>query len=75
MRDLLLGKADLANDTAGVADGQDGDGMAFAARTFGAAGAMADGALEQGAAEDVASLGEAGEKAVALLDELLMLHH
>jgi hypothetical protein len=49
--------------------------MAFAAGTFGAAGAMADGALEQGAAEDLAGLGKAVEEAVALLHDPLLIHH
>ena len=68
-------QTDLTNDTAGIANGEDGDGMAFAARAFGAAGAMADGALKQGAAQDLAGLGEAVEEAVALLNDPLLLHH
>jgi|GEM_PF-5411346 len=75
MGDLLVGKADLADDGAGVADGEDGDGMAFAAGAFGAAGAMADGALEEGTAEDLGGVGEAGEEAMAALDDLLVIHH
>jgi len=75
MRDLLLGKTDLANDGAGVADSEDGDGVALAASAFGAAGAMANGALEQGAAEDLGSVGEASEEAVAALDDPLLIHH
>src|SRR5215831_19385994 len=57
MSDLLLGQADLADGSTGVADGEDRDSMAFAARALGAASAMTDGALEQGAAEDVAGGG------------------
>ena len=64
-------QADLTNDTAGVADGEDGDGMAFAAGAFGTAGAMAEGAPEQGTAEDLAGLGEA----VAPLHDPLLIHH
>jgi hypothetical protein len=73
--DLLLREADLTNDAAGIADGEDGDRMAFAAGACGAAGAMADDALEQGATEDLAGLGETSEEAVALLNTLLLLHH
>jgi len=75
MRDLLVGKTDLANDGAGVADGEDGDGVAFAAGAFWAAGAMTDGALEEGAAEDIGGIGEACEEAVAALDDPLVIHH
>ena len=75
MSDLLWKEADLTNDAAGIADSQHGDGVTFAAGAFGAAGAMADGALEQGAAEDLAGLGEAGEEAVALAGDLLLIHY
>ena len=64
----------MSNDATGIADGEHGDGMPFAARTLGTAGAMADGALEQGAAEDVAGVGETLEEAVAAADDLLLLH-
>lgn len=74
MRDLLVGKTDLSNGTAGVAGGEDGDGVAITAGAFGAAGTMTDGAEEEGAAEDVAGLGEAGEKTVALDHDLVVFH-
>jgi hypothetical protein len=70
-----LRETDLTNDAAGITDGEDGDGMAFAAGAFGAAGAMADSALEQRAAEDLASLGKLGEAAFAPLDDPFMVHH
>ena len=73
--DLLLRETDLANDAAGIADGEDRDRMALAAGAFRAAGAMADGALEQRAAEDLAGLGEMGEEAVTPADDLLMIHY
>jgi len=73
--DVLAEKTNLPNDPARVADGEDGDGMAFAAGAFGAAGAMANDALEQGATEDVAGLREAGEEALSVADGLLMIHH
>ena len=47
MGDLLLGQADLADGSTGVADGEDRDSMALAARALGAASAMTDGALEE----------------------------
>jgi hypothetical protein len=72
--DLIVREADLANGAAGVAHGEDGDGMALTAGAFGATGAMADGAQEQGATEDGASLRESGEEAVAPFDDLLMFH-
>jgi hypothetical protein len=75
MSDFLWREADLTNNAAGIADSQHSDGMALATGALGAAGAMADGALEQGAAEDLAGLGEAGEEAVALADDLLLIHH
>jgi len=75
MADLLVRQTDVTNDTAGIADGEDGDRMAFAAGAFGAAGAMADGALEQRAAQDLAGLGEAVEEAVALLNDPLLIHY
>ena len=74
MRDLFLGKADLTDDASRVADGEDGDGMTFAAGAFGAACAMADRTLEEGAAKDVARLREPDEEAVAFLDCLLVIH-
>ena len=75
MTDLLGRQADLTNNTAGIADGEDGDGMTFAAGAFGTAGTMADGALEQGAAEDLAGLGKAGQEAVASLRDWLVIHY
>ena len=75
MSDLLLREADLTNDAAGIANGEDSDRMAFAAGAFGAAGAMADGALEQGAAEDLAGLGETGEEPITLLNDALLIHY
>jgi len=74
MSDLLLGQADLADGSTGVADGEDRDSMAFAARALGAASAMTDGALEQGAAEDVAGGGETREEPRAFLDGGLLIH-
>jgi hypothetical protein len=73
--DLLGREAELTNDTAGIADGEDGDGMALATGALGTAGAMTDGALEQGATEDLTGLGETGYEAVAPLDDLLVIHH
>jgi len=75
MTDLLVGQADLTNDTAGIADVEDGDRMAVAAGAFEAAGTMADGALERGAAEDLAGLGEAGQETVATLNDPLSIHY
>jgi len=74
MGDLLLGQADLADGSTGVADGEDRDSMAFAARALGAANAMTDDALEQGAAKDVAGGGETREEAFAFLDGGLLIH-
>jgi hypothetical protein len=67
-------KADVSNDGAGIANGEHGDRMPFTASALGTAGAMADGALEQGAAEDVRRVGETIEEAVALADDLLVIH-
>jgi len=75
LSNLLLREADVANDTAGIADGEHGDGMALAASAFGATGAMADGAVEEGAAKNVAGAGEISEEAVALAGELLLIHY
>jgi hypothetical protein len=75
LADFIRGETDLTNDAARVADGEDGDGMAFATGAFGAACAMANKALEQRAAEDIAGLRETGEEAVTSLDDLLMIHH
>ena len=75
LSDFLRREADLTNDAAGIAGGEHGDGVAFAAGAFGTAGAMADDAQEQGAAEDLAGLGELSEKALAPLDDPLMIHH
>lgn len=70
-----MGKADLTDDAAGVANGENRNGVAFAPSTFGAAGAMADGALKQRAAKDIAGLGEAGKEAVALFFDALLIHY
>jgi len=75
LSNLLLRQADVANDTAGIADGEYGDGMALAASAFGASGAMADGAVEEGAAKNVAGVGKIGEEAVAFTGELLVIHY
>ena len=75
MRNLLSMETELANDASGITDGEDSDGMAFAAGTLGAAGAMADGALQQGATKDVAGIRESREEAVSLLGGLLVVHH
>jgi len=73
--DLLLAQADLTNNAAGIADGQDSDGMTFTAGAFGAAGAMADGALEQRAAEDIAGLREPRQEVVTPPQDPLLIHH
>ena len=57
---LFGGEADLFGTTAGIADGQDPDGVAGALGADGAAGAMANVAMEQGAAEDLGGGGQGG---------------
>src|ERR1700693_1913328 len=47
---LLRGKADLFSAAARITNGQNPDGVAFAAGADGTAGGMTDGAMEQGAA-------------------------
>jgi hypothetical protein len=63
-------EADLARAWAGIADGEDRDGVTFAAVALGTARAVPDDALEQGAAENVAGVGEARDKAVAMAGDL-----
>lgn len=74
MRNLILGETDLANDAAGVANGENSDGVTLATGALGAAGAVADGALEQRAAEDIAGIGKTGEESAAALDDPLLIH-
>jgi hypothetical protein len=71
---LFGGKADLFGTTAGIGDGQDPDGMAGAAGTGGATGAVTDDAVEQGAAEDLGGGGEGGGEFGAGIGDLRLLH-
>src|ERR1700691_4258863 len=59
-RYLCRGKADLLGAAARITDGQNPDGVAFAAGADGTAGGMTDGATEQGAAEDLGGGGQSG---------------
>ena len=68
-------RADLSGATAGIADGEDRDGMTFATSALEAAGTVADDALEQGAAENVGGAGKARGKAVALASGLQLFHY
>ena len=73
--DLLPAQADLSGASAGIADGEDRDGMAFATSALEAAGTVADDAFEQGAAEQVGGGGKARGKAVAFAVELRLFHY
>jgi hypothetical protein len=74
LRDLFARKADLARAPARIADGEDPQGMAFAAGTLRTPRGMADGALQQGAAKDLSGDREPVEKLLAGLDGALMCH-
>ena len=71
---LFLGEADLLVASAGIADGQHPDEMAFTASTDGAAGAMADAAAEQRATKDLGGGGELGSELVAGVNDCRVLH-
>jgi hypothetical protein len=73
--DLLFTEADLADALPGIADGEDRNGVTFAAVALGATGAVADDALEQRAAENVAGVREVRSKAVALADDRGVFHN
>ena len=73
--DLLPAQADLSGTSAGIADSEDGDGVAFTASALEAAGTVADDAFEQGAAEQVGGGGEARGEAIALASDLLLFHY
>ena len=61
--------------TAGMADGEHGNGRTAAAvAAFAAAGTMADSAVEEGAAEDIPGSGKLSEKGVAFVQYLFQLH-
>jgi hypothetical protein len=74
LRNLFAIDAELAGATTGIADGEHGLGMSFAAGALGAVAAVAGDALEQGAAQQLAGDGEVGEKSVACLQSLFMYH-
>jgi hypothetical protein len=74
LRDLLFTEADLAGAWPGIADGEDRNGVTFAAVALGATGAVADDALEQGSAENVGGAGEMGSKAVAFAGKFGLFH-
>jgi len=71
---LLGGEADLLGTSAGIADGQNPDEMAFATSTGGAAGTVADAAMEQRAAEDLGGGREGGCEFSSVLDDRLLMH-
>ena len=71
---LFGGETDLFGAAAGIADGQDPDGVAGAFGANGTAGAVTDAAVEQGAAEDLSSGREGGSELGACLDDRLFLH-
>jgi hypothetical protein len=63
---LVAVQGDLPVLAAGIVDVQDPLGMADAAGAFGAAFGVEGFAVKQGAAEDVAEVGDLGEKTVQL---------
>ena len=71
---LFGGETDLFGAAAGVADGQDPDGMAATVGANGATGAMADLAVEQRAAEDLGGGGEGGGKFGAGVGDPCVFH-
>ena len=75
MSDLILTETDLADARAGIADGKNRYGMAFAAIALGTARAMPDDSLEQGAAEDVLGAGEARGELIAFTKSNFLLHY
>ena len=75
MTDLLPAQADLSGASAGIADGEDRDGMAFAPSALEAAGTVADDAFEQGATKNMGGTGKARGKAIALASDLRLFHY
>ena len=73
-RYLCRGKADLLGAAARIADGQNPDGVAFAAGTDGTAGGVTNGAMEQGAAEDLGGGGQSGGEFGAGFQSRFLLH-
>lgn len=71
---LLGGEADLLGTSAGIADGQNPDEMAFAAGADGTTGAVANAAMEQRAAEDLGGGREGGGEFSSGLDDRFLLH-
>jgi len=72
--DLFAAEAELARASAGIADGEDRQRMAFAAGTLGATAGVADGTLQEGAAEELGGEGEAVEEFLAGMEGALMCH-
>ena len=68
MSHLILAEADLADTPAGIADGENGYGMAFAALALGTARAVADDAMEQRPTEDVRGVGKTRGEAIAFAE-------
>jgi|ERR1700676_91593 len=73
-RYLCRGKADLFSAAARITNGQNPDGVAFAAGADGTAGGMTDGAMEQGAAEDLSGGGQGGGELGAGFQDRFLLH-
>jgi len=71
---LFGGKADLFGTAAGVADGEDPDGMSATVGANSAAGAVPDAAMEQGAPEDFGGGGERGSEFGAGIGDELVFH-
>ena len=74
MGGLFLAETDLMHAAAGITNSENGDRMSTAAFAVLATLAVADGAVQQRAAQDVTGFGKPGQKAVALADDLLLIH-
>ncbi len=73
-RRQFAGKTELPGAATGVADGQNGEGVALTAGALGTAAGMADGALDQGAAQNQAGAGQVIEQPSSSLERLFVCH-
>ena len=74
LRELLGLEADLFVLAAGVADGENRDGVAFTTSTLGTALAVANGALEQRTAHRLSEIGQLRHELLPLARQLLPIH-
>jgi hypothetical protein len=71
---LFWPDAVLLGNAAGITDGQDPNGMTFAASALGTAFLMVDRSLEQGTADDLSNRGQGRSESIAITQRAPLFH-